>query len=113
MRNSTAPNGNADSLTRPDTWSKFSSAFPNDLTLLPLDEYANGDYSQIEAFLVGSNVDKPDIEALSQLVLRRHLLGHRPPSNVPWNFVSLVTYQAANNGKLEFERVVNFASLSC
>lgn len=76
------------------------------------DEYANGDYSQIEAFLVGSKIGNYDIEALLQLVLRSHLSGHRPPSNEIWNSVSLVTYQAVDSGKPEFERVVDFASVS-
>lgn len=76
------------------------------------DEYANGDYSQICAFLVGRSLDETTFEKMSGLVLRNYLTGRRPPKNNVWCNLTVATYHVTEEGHVEFTPKVQFCSTS-
>lgn len=67
------------------------------------DEYANGDYSMIDAFLVGSGIKINDIEGASDVILRHYITGRNPLVNHPWRQLTLVSYNAEKTGIVTFK----------
>lgn len=76
------------------------------------DEYANGDYSRINAYLVGSKVTHEELDRISHLIIRNYITGHRPPINNIWNQLRIITYHAPEDGRIEFTLVEEFASVA-
>lgn len=72
------------------------------------DEYANGDYSRVSAFLVGSSLEVDEFDSTPKLILRNYITGHRPPENNSWADLTLVTYNVSENGYVEFTSTVKF-----
>lgn len=72
-------------------------------------EYANGDYSMIDSFLVGSKVNETDFEEISDEIVRHFITGRRPLVNHSWRQLSLVAYSVQESGKVDFSQVCNFA----
>lgn len=66
------------------------------------EEYANGDYSLISAFLVGHDVDDASVRAALPTAERHSLHGYRPPVPSIWLDVTLVRYAAEPNGHVAF-----------
>lgn len=65
-------------------------------------EYAFGDYSMIEAYIVASDFSKEVIERRDKECIRNFTKGYRPTIACTWNFVKLVKYSYEDN-KLNFE----------
>lgn len=65
-------------------------------------EYAFGDYSMIEAFIVASDFSQEVIERRDKECIRNFTKGYRPTVSCTWNFVKLVKYSYENN-KLNFK----------
>lgn len=55
-------------------------------------EYAFGDYSMIEAFLVASKIDDSVIHARDTYAVRNYMIGRRPPQSNTWTNITLVQY---------------------
>lgn len=68
------------------------------------DEYANGDYSMIEAYIVASNFNSEIKQSVKKNCVRNYNKGFRPTKFCTWNFVKLVKYNAVEND-LEFETI--------
>lgn len=67
-------------------------------------EYAYGDYSMIEAFVVASNFSEEVIERVRKLCIRNYTKGHRPTVASEWKNIRLIKY-SFDNGKLVFSEV--------
>lgn len=68
------------------------------------DEYSNGDYSMIEAYIVASDFSPEIKQAVKNYCIRNFNKGFRPTKFCTWDFVKLVKYDAIEND-LEFEIV--------
>ncbi len=67
-------------------------------------EYAMGDYSLIQAFMVGFEYTDECLASLSDSVERNFIHGFRPSTPMKWNRVTLVRYQYNSaNQKLDFQ----------
>ncbi len=69
------------------------------------DEYANVDYSMIEAFIVAADFSNTIKDLIRQHAVRNYNKGFRPTTFCTWTDLKLVKYQVVN-GKIEFQ-VVN------
>lgn len=69
------------------------------------DEYANGDYSMIEAYVVAFEFSDEIKHAVKEYCIRKFNKGFRPTQFCTWNRISLVKYKIID-GDIEFE-VVN------
>lgn len=65
-------------------------------------EYANGDYSMIDAFLVGSMIKTDRAKNISDVILRHYITGRRPLVNHSWRHLTLVSYKAEETGIIKF-----------
>ncbi len=68
-------------------------------------EYANGDYSLIKAFLVGSSFDMDSIRETMHTTMRFGLVSYRPPVQYQWSDLTLVRYNVGSDGIARFENV--------
>lgn len=68
-------------------------------------EYAYGDYSMIDAYIVASNFPSEVIEKRNQECIRNFTKGYRPTTSCTWNNVKLIKYYYVDDG-LHFE-VIN------
>lgn len=68
-------------------------------------EYANGDYSQVSAFLVGHDFDMESVEGTLPTVERYSLSGYRPPVPYRWSDITLVEYSVDDDGHVSFRSV--------
>ena len=68
-------------------------------------EYANGDYSLISAYLVGSDFDMDSIKSTIHTTLRYSLISYRPPVHHQWDDITLVKYNVGPDGHATFEKV--------
>lgn len=68
------------------------------------DEYAHGDYSMIEAFLVAHSFGEDDSVETVALARRDYVVGCRPAVPRQWSSLSLVTYNVMPDGYIEFIR---------
>ena len=71
-------------------------------------EYGTGDYSLIEAFLVGRDFDAKSMEALADTAERKYTVG-RPAHPEEWRGLRFIEYHTDKTGRLVFEEV-NFRS---
>lgn len=67
-------------------------------------EYAYGDYSMIEAYIVASNFTKDIIEYRNLQCIRNFSKGYRPTISCKWDYVKLIRYSYEGAG-LSFEVV--------
>lgn len=67
-------------------------------------EYANGDYSLVSAFLVASNFKYDAIKSEMPTTERHGLVGYRPPVPYRWNDITLVRYSAGKDGVVHFSK---------
>lgn len=66
-------------------------------------EYAYGDYSMIQAFLVGSSFSNDVIRNYRELTERKYIHGVRPAVSSEWSAVKLVSYKYdSDSGLLKF-----------
>jgi len=69
-------------------------------------EYAQGDYSRIKAFLVASGFDKAAKDAKASSAIRHYTKGGRPPKTAMWNDLTLITYKYSSKlRKLQISKV--------
>ncbi|KAB7788816.1 hypothetical protein [Bifidobacterium cebidarum] len=68
------------------------------------DNYANGDYSQIKAFLVAHDFEKNSSQDSPQSIIRNYTISHRPARTEQWNDLTLVTYNVEKDGSLTFQK---------
>lgn len=64
------------------------------------DEYVNGDYSMIEAFIVANDFSDEVIDSVRQHCIRNFNKGFRPTQFCTWNSVKLVKYDATDGNIL-------------
>lgn len=64
-------------------------------------EYAFGDYSMIQAYIVASDFSEDVISHRNKKCIRNYTKGYRPTISCEWNFVQLVKYTYVD-GELEF-----------
>lgn len=67
-------------------------------------EYAHGDYSMIEAFIVAHDFDKGIEPAYRDDAVRNYISGYRPVRAAVWRSIHLVKYRY-EDGALHFEEV--------
>ena len=65
-------------------------------------EYANGNYGIIRAFLVAHEFDMDDILAHIEEIERTYLSNRRPPITQKWGDVTLVKYHVEETGIIRF-----------
>lgn len=69
-------------------------------------EYAFGDYSMIEAFLVAYKFSRDVIEYRDKVCIRNYVKGRRPTISDTWRNVKLIQYRYnEESGKLVFEEI--------
>lgn len=68
-------------------------------------EYAHGDYSMIEAFIVAHDFDEKAKIASKDNTVRNYISGYRPVTAAIWHAVHLVKYSYVNSA-LHFEEVM-------
>jgi hypothetical protein len=68
-------------------------------------EYAHGDYSMIEAYIVASDFNNNVIKKKESDCIRNFTKGYRPSTAEIWNNCNLVKYKY-ENGKLKFEKII-------
>ena len=68
-------------------------------------EYAGGDYSMIEAYLVGHQADIENIQSELSSAERKYTVGARPTISCIWNNLSIVSYLVNEDGYIEFKRL--------
>jgi hypothetical protein len=56
-------------------------------------EYANGDYSRIKAFIIASDFDQSAFEACRISAVRHYTEGGRPPKTAVWDNLTLIKYR--------------------
>lgn len=66
-------------------------------------EYAYGDYSMIEAYVVASDFSEEVIEKRNNECVRNFTKGYRPAISCTWNFVKLIKYEYINGDILFHE----------
>lgn len=69
------------------------------------DEYANGDYSQVSAYLVGHDFDMESVEAALPTAERYSLSGYRPPVPYRWEDIRMVQYNVEYDGNVSLRIV--------
>lgn len=70
------------------------------------DEYAFGDYSMIEAYLVASGFDETLKRKFSEISSRRYIVGRRPAISSEWKNLSLVDYSYNDQtGYVDFHKL--------
>lgn len=68
------------------------------------DEYASGDYGQIQAFIVANTIPDNVVQRKNEIAKRYYTIDKRPPKSQEWNKLTLVEYKYnAATKKLEFE----------
>lgn len=67
-------------------------------------EYAHGDYSMIQGFLVASDYDDNVINHKNDIAVRNYIKGRRPVVLGKWNNIRLIKYKYCDN-KLVFEEL--------
>lgn len=68
------------------------------------DEYAAGDYGQIQAFIVANTIPDDVVQRKNEIAKRYYTIDKRPPKSKEWNDLTLVEYKYnAVTKKLEFE----------
>lgn len=67
-------------------------------------DYAYGDYSMIEAYIVAKDFSEEFIKYKNNKCIRYFSKGHRPTLSYTWDFVKLVKY-TYENGKLQYELI--------
>lgn len=67
-------------------------------------EYAHGDYSMIEAYVVASDFSEQVIQEKEKDAIRGYVKGYRPAESCLWTNLKLVKYKYDNN-ELSFEEV--------
>lgn len=67
-------------------------------------QYAHGDYSMIEAYLVASSFDFSNCTLMQQATTRSYVIGHLATTRV-WNNFVCVQYRASDSGSITFEKV--------
>lgn len=67
------------------------------------DQYAHGDYSMVEAYLVAHSFDftEEQYPVIDQAITRNYVMGHFATSH-QWKELCFVTYQADENGGINF-----------
>ena len=68
-------------------------------------EYANGDYSLITAFLVGRHIDKASVRESIATAERNYVVGARPPESHVWDDLHFVEYEVRDSGDVEYRLV--------
>lgn len=68
-------------------------------------EYANGDYSLVKAYLVGYEFNMDSINFALPTIERYSLSGYRPPKPYHWSDVRLVSYYVEETGYVRFRFV--------
>lgn len=69
------------------------------------DEYADGDYSQINAFLVAKRFDLEVIKDNLDFIERKFVVDRRPARVETWNNLNFVTYDVEDDGHIQFALV--------
>lgn len=67
-------------------------------------EYAFGDYSMIQAYIVAANFTEDVVNYRDKKCIRNYTKGYRPTISCEWNFVKLVKYTYIDE-KLEFKLI--------
>ena len=67
-------------------------------------EYGTGDYSLIEAFLVGRDFDAESMEALADTAERKYTVG-RPARPEEWHSLRFIEYRTDESGRISFTEV--------
>jgi len=66
-------------------------------------EYAFGDYSMIDAFLVGFSFNKEVLISVNDIVERKYIYGVRPSVSDTWKNVKFIKYEyKSNNNTIDF-----------
>lgn len=60
-------------------------------------EYAHGDYSMIQAYVVAAGFSKAVIEKRDNEAVRNYTKGYRPTKPCRWNYVKLIQYKYIGN----------------
>lgn len=68
-------------------------------------EYAHGDYSMIEAFIVAHDFDEDAERACRDKAVRNYISGYRPVTAEVWRSIHLVKYRYEGN-ELHFEEIM-------
>ena len=68
-------------------------------------EYGTGDYSLIEAFLVGHDFDAESMEEFADTAERKYTVG-RPARSEEWSNLKFVEYSVGESGSVSFTEVV-------
>lgn len=68
-------------------------------------EYAHGDYSMVEAFIVAHDFNEDAERAYRDYAVRNYISGYRPVTAAVWHAVHLVRYRYSD-GVLRFEEVI-------
>lgn len=63
-------------------------------------EYAHGDYSMVEAFIVAYDFDEDTRQACKDKAVRNYISGYRPVTAEEWHAIHLVKYRYKDNGFL-------------
>ncbi len=66
--------------------------------------YAHGDYSMIEAYLVANSFDFSNTSLMKQSITRSYVTGHLAQSHT-WTNLHFIEYRAHDNGTITFERM--------
>lgn len=69
-------------------------------------EYANGDYSMIEAFIVAYDFSDDVIRERNRLAVRNFIKGYRPVESVIWTNLRLIKYRYEDKS-IHFEKVAS------
>jgi hypothetical protein len=67
-------------------------------------EYAHGDYSMIEAYVVAADFPESVIKKRDAQCIRNFTKGYRPTQACTWNYCKLVKYESTD-GKIEFTEI--------
>lgn len=67
-------------------------------------EYAHGDYSMIEAYLVAHSFDFENTSLMKEAITRPYVTGHQAQAH-SWDDISFVKYYTTEAGEVLFERV--------
>lgn len=66
-------------------------------------QYAHGDYSMIEAYLVASSFDFSNFALMRQAITRSYAIGHLATTRV-WDNFTCIQYSAPVTGTVRFEK---------
>jgi hypothetical protein len=67
-------------------------------------EYAHGDYSMIEAYVVAADFPESVIKKRDAQCIRNFTKGYRPTQACTWNYCKFVKYESTD-GKIEFTEI--------